>query len=68
MRNSNDNHKPTQAYTSIHNTSLHHQEQKMTVFIYMLDRALELTSQITKGQSNSINTIAVINGYNTIYE
>jgi len=41
------NHKPTQTATNIHNTSVHPQEQKMTIF--MLDRAVELTSQITKG-------------------
>jgi len=35
--------------TSIYNTSVHRQEQKMTTFINMLDRAPEFTSQITKG-------------------
>jgi len=43
------NHKRTQTDTSIHNMSVHPQEQKITTFIYMLDRAPELTWQITKG-------------------
>jgi hypothetical protein len=43
------NHKATQTDTIIHNTSVHTQEQKMATFMYMLDRALKLTSQITKG-------------------
>jgi len=43
------NHKWTQMDTSIHNASVHPQEQNITTFMYMLDRTPELTSQITKG-------------------
>jgi hypothetical protein len=37
------NHIRSQMDTSIHNTSVHLQEQKIITFIYMLDRAPELT-------------------------
>jgi hypothetical protein len=61
-------YKPTQMDSGIHSTSVHPQEQQMTSFIHMLDRAPELTSHITKCHRQYDKLIAVSNGYNTQYE